>query len=524
MTASTPSSTRGKVLMVQGTASSVGKSTLVAALCRIFRQDGLRVAPFKAQNMSNNSYVTRDGGEIGRAQAVQAEAAGIEAAVEMNPILLKPEADDRSQVVVLGMPFRSADARTYFDMKTHLWDVVTRSLDQLRDQYDIVVIEGAGSPAEINLKQDEIVNMRVARYAQSPVLLAGDIDRGGVFASLVGTLELLDSEERACIKAFIINKFRGDMAILEPGLSWLEERTGVPVAGVIPYFHEIYVAEEDTVALKPHGKPERPAPLDLAVVCLPHISNFDDFDALEREPEVGLRYVHTVEDLGTPDMVIVPGTKTTVADLEWLRTRGLADRIQSLSRDGAVVIGICGGYQILGTRILDPDGVESTLEEVEGLGLLPVTTVFEATKQTHRVTAQVRQARGILQEAVGLSIEGYEIHMGQSSYSEQAHPFLIQERSGKPAQQPDGAIDSSGRILGTYLHGLFDNTGFRRAVLRHLSARKGTPSSHGPEIRQGDGDLSRDAEYEKLAGLVRGNLDMELIYRTAALQMPVSQD
>ena len=359
MPTSASSSISGKVLMVQGTASYVGKSTLAAALCRIFRQDGLRAAPFKAQNMSNNSYVTRDGGEIGRAQAVQAEAAGIEAAVEMNPILLKPEADNRSQVVVLGRTLRSADARSYFDMKSRLWPVVTRSLDKLRNQYDIVVIEGAGSPAEVNLKQDEIVNMRVARYADAPVLLAGDIDRGGVFASLVGTLELLDSEERAHIKAFIVNKFRGEMAILEPGLRWLEDRTGVPVAGVVPYFHDICIAEEDSVALKPHGKTGRPAPLDLAVVCLPHISNFDDLDPLEREPGVGLRYVHSVEELGAPDMIIIPGTKTTVADLDWLRMRGLAGRIQTLSGNGAIVIGICGGYQILGARILDPLRVES---------------------------------------------------------------------------------------------------------------------------------------------------------------------
>ena len=294
----------GKALMVQGTSSHVGKSLMVAALCRIFLQDGFRVAPFKAQNMSNNSYVTPDGGEIGRAQAVQAEAAAIEPSVEMNPILLKPEADDLSQVVVMGKRLTALPAQAYYSSKDRFWSFVTESLEKLLADYKIVGVEGAGSPAEVNLRDNDIVNMRVARYAKAPVLLVADIDRGGVFASLVGTLELLEPDERATIKAFIINKFRGDIGILRPGL---EGRTGVPVAGVIPYFGNIQIAEEDSVADKPHGKAEHTAPLDVAVVCLPHISNFDDFDPLEREPDVGLRYVHTAHDLGTPDMVILPG-------------------------------------------------------------------------------------------------------------------------------------------------------------------------------------------------------------------------
>ena len=469
----------GKVLMVQGTASHVGKSVLVTALCRIFRQDGFKVAPFKAQNMSNNSYVTPDGGEIGRAQAVQAEAAGIEPTVDMNPILLKPETESRSQVVVLGRPVKSAEATSYLGMRAQLWQLVSRSLDKLRERYDIVVIEGAGSPAEINLKDTEIVNMRVARYANAPVLLAGDIDRGGVFASLVGTLELLDPEERACVRAFVINKFRGDLSLLTPGLTWLEERTGIPVAGVIPYYRDIHVAEEDSVSQERRGsmKMKEDYVLDIAVIGMPHISNFDDFDPLEQERGVRLRYVEANDTLGQPDMIILPGTKTTMADLAWLRRTGLADRIQRLRLHGTAVIGICGGYQMMGTRVLDPDGVESHQDESEGLGLLPVTTVFGATKETYRVRAEVRVAPGILDWTSGMTVEGYEIHMGRSFYcpgpdphkttpdSAVPSPFRILERSGQRCERDDGAIDPGGRVLGTYIHGLFHNAGFRRAML-----------------------------------------------------------
>ena len=322
-----------KVIMVQGTASHVGKSVLVAALCRIFRQDGFRVAPFKAQNMSNNSYVTPDGGEIGRAQAVHAEAAGIEPTVKMNPILMKPEADNRSQLVLLGKPIGTPGAEYFSGDKTRLWEAVTHSLDTLCADYDIVVVEGAGSPAEINLRETKIVNMRVARYADAPVLLVGDIDPGGVFAALVGTLELLEPEERVLIKAFVINKFRGDLSLLEPGLRMLEDRTGVPVAGVVPYFHDIHIPEEDSVSLERRRSMKAGTEylIDIAVIGLPHISNFDDFDPVAREPGVRLRYVEAHDALDTPDLVILPGTKSTTADLAWLRATGLADQIIALS-------------------------------------------------------------------------------------------------------------------------------------------------------------------------------------------------
>ena len=328
------SAPQGRVVMVQGTASHVGKSVLVTALCRIFRQDGYRVAPFKAQNMSNNSFVTPSGGELGRAQAVQAEACGVEPQVEMNPILLKPEADHTSQVVLLGKPAAKASARYFATAKPMLWQSVASSLDTLRSQYDVVVIEGAGSPAEINLKQNEIVNMRVALHSGAPVLLTGDIDRGGVFASLLGTMEILEPHERDAVGAFIINKFRGDVSLLEPGLVWLEERTGKPVLGVVPYYRDIEIAEEDSVSLERRQelKSQTGHVLDIAVMGLPHISNFDDFDPLQREPGVRLRYVESRDSLGEPDLIILPGTKTTMADLWWLRERGFAAEIKSAGR------------------------------------------------------------------------------------------------------------------------------------------------------------------------------------------------
>ena len=510
-----------KVLMVQGTSSHVGKSVLTTALCRILRQDGFRVAPFKAQNMSNNSSVTQDSGEIGRAQAVQAEAAGVEATVEMNPILLKPEADNRSQVVVLGTARQSAGTSYFSSMKPELWRVVCRSLDKLRDQFDIVVIEGAGSPAEVNLRETDIVNMRVARYANAPVLLVGDIDRGGVFAAFVGTMELLEPGERAYVKAFVINKFRGDMTLLKPGLRFLEDRTGIPVAGVVPYYADIHVPEEDAVSLEERRRMKAKSDhlLDIAVLGFPHISNFDDFDPVKREEGVRLRYVESHDSLGDPDLIILPGTKTTVADLEWLRRQGFAARIQELNRGGSSVMGVCGRFQMLGERILDPDGVESDHEETEGLGLLPLTTVYGGAKETHRIIGEVTAAPGMLQGARGLTVEGYEIHMGHTfaSHDRQAesiiHPFHIHEKSGRPWDGPEGAIDPEGRVLGTYVHGIFHNAGLRRALLDRLAIWKGVAlpqadSTHAPHDAKSD-----DGEYDKLANLVRSSLDMGLVYR-----------
>jgi adenosylcobyric acid synthase len=501
--------------MVQGTASHVGKSVLVAALCRIFRQDGFRVAPFKAQNMSNNSYVTPDGGEIGRAQAVQAEAAGVDARVEMNPILLKPEADHTSQVVLLGRPLRSARVRDYFALKAQLWQSVQTSLDTLRNEYDVVVIEGAGSPAEINLKATEIVNMRVARYANAPVLLCGDIDRGGVFAALVGTLELLDQEERELVKGLVINKFRGDASLLTDGLAWLEQRTGIPVVGMVRYFRDIHIPEEDSVALDLPVRSRDNAVLDVAVIRVPHISNFDDFDPLARENGVSLRYVDSLADLGHPDLVILPGSKTTIPDLSWMEHQGLCQAIKTLHRQGSSVIGVCGGYQMLGVKILDPDGVESHQHEADGLGLLPMTTVFAGTKETHRVKGKVVEASGLLKDAKGAPIAGYEIHMGRTTSEVVAPPFQIYDRSDIPVTSAtafDGAVDSSGRVLGTYIHGLFHNGELRQALLRELARRKGV------SLPASGQSLVIDQEYDKLADWVRSSLRMDLIYQMTGLR------
>ena len=503
-----------KTLMVQGTASSVGKSTLVTALCRILRQDGLSVAPFKAQNMSLNSYVTPDGGEIGRAQAVQAEAAGLEPAVEMNPILLKPEADDRCQIVVKGKPLGHATAADYPAVREELWTAITESLETLRKNYDVVVIEGAGSPAEVNLKERDLVNMRVALYCDAPVLLVADIDRGGIFASLVGTVELLEPAERGLIKAFVINKFRGDLALLKPGIEWLEKRTGVPVAGVVPYFRDIHIAEEDSVSLERRRamKKRHEYDLDVAVVALPHISNFDDFDPFESETGVRLRYVEADDKVGEPDLIILPGTKTTVADLRYLKEKGLDKEIVGRVRQGTPIIGICGGYQMLGTMILDPEHVESSDPKALGLGLLPVTTTFFPVKSTHQVRGHVLAGKGLLRNSCGLPLSGYEIHMGKTNGVNILAPFRIDERSRRASQDYDGCLSSDGRVLGTYLHGLFHNKALRHSILSELAAGKGMAFDAKNKF------CSSEEQYDRLADLVRDSLDMELVYRAIRLQ------
>ena len=503
----------GRVLMVQGTASHVGKSVLVSALCRILRQDGLRVAPFKAQNMSNNSHVTADGAEIGRAQAVQAEAAGVEARVEMNPVLLKPEADSHAQVVLMGRPLTSARARDYFDLKATLWESVAQSLDTLRREYDVVVIEGAGSPAEINLKATEIVNMRVALYADAPVLLCGDIDRGGVFASLVGTLQLLDDAERAAVKGLLINKFRGDASLLTDGLTWLEDYTNKPVVGVVHHFRDIHIPEEDSVALEiTPPSSTATAVLDVAVVQVPHISNFDDFDPLAREPGVNLRYVQHGDRLGSPDLVILPGSKTTIPDLLWMEQQGLSRAVTTAHEHGSAIVGICGGYQMLGRTLYDPDGIESTIGQADGLGLLPLSTTFAGSKETHRVQATVRsEGERERRVAVGRGRrkrsglrDPHGAHGGEGFIP----PFAVDDRADAAvtaATALDGALDASGRVMGTYIHGLFHNAGVRRAMLGELARRKGVTLPDGV-------DVGRDREYDRLADWVRSSLRMDLVY------------
>ncbi|HVO93373.1 MAG TPA: cobyric acid synthase [Terriglobales bacterium] len=496
-----------KTLMVQGTGSSVGKSVLVTALCRIFKQQGLKVAPFKAQNMSLNSFVTTAGEEIGRAQAVQAEAAGILPTVEMNPVLLKPEADNCAQIIVRGKVLARTSAADLPKLNTELWSAITESLDRLRIRFDLVVIEGAGSPAEINLKDRDLVNMKVAKYCNAPVLLAADIDRGGIFASLVGTMELLEPEERALVKAFVVNKFRGDVSLLTPGLEWLERRTGVPVAGVVPYFHDIYIAEEDSMTIEKRRamKNRTDFDLDIAVIGLPHIANFDDFDPLEREAGVRLRYVEQDDELGTPDLIILPGTKSTVADLVHLITIERDREIILQVSRGTPIIGVCGGYQMLGRTIRDPEGVESAATITTGLSLLPVTSQFRPVKSTHQIKARVLLSRGILAKANGASIRGYEIHMGQTHAFSQ--PFQIEQRSQESCSDFDGCLSDDGNILGTYIHGIFHNDDLRRAILSELAERKGKSR---PPITE---SLSTEAQYDRLAAHIRQSLNMDLLHR-----------
>jgi adenosylcobyric acid synthase len=488
--------------MIQGTASDAGKSVLVSALCRIYARRRVKVAPFKAQNMALNSYVTPEGHEIGRAQAVQAQAAKIEPHVDMNPILLKPEAESRSQVIVMGKPWKTLAAGSYFRSKQLLWKYVVDSLARLDRRYELIIIEGAGSPAEINLKKDDIVNMRVARHLCSPVLLVGDIDKGGVFASLYGTYALLEEEERELLKGFIMNKFRGDKSLLLPGLEMLAGLTGGrPTLGVIPFLKNLYLAQEDSVFLDTNttfGDTGEEKGLDIAVVRLPHISNYDDFDPLTVEKGVQLRFIDSPRNMGNPDALIIPGSKTTIHDLMWLRESGLERAIKGKLASGASIVGICGGYQMMGTRIRDPQKIESNMTEIDGLNLLPVETEFNTNKTTRRIRLKILENAGFLSGLKGSFIEGYEIHMGQTIYREDTLP-LFEKVNG----DPDGAAAKSGSIWGSYLHGIFDNHSFRRAWLISLGWMPDEPE--GTEV-----DL-REREFERLADHVENNMDMALI-------------
>ena len=504
-------------IMVQGTASSVGKSLLVTALCRFFHRAGLRVAPFKSQNMSLNSAVTADGREIGRAQAVQAEAAGTLSCVDMNPILLKPEGDRRSQVVVLGQSIGSLAAADYHAYKPRLATVVAESLVRLRTDYELVIIEGAGSPAEINLKSHDIVNMHVAKLADAPVLLVGDIDRGGVFASFVGTMELLDPDERVRVAAFVVNKFRGDLALLTPGLRFLTERTGKPVLGVVPYVPNLRIADEDSVSLESRAARCRPAgdKLDIVVVRLPRISNYDDVEPLEHEAGVVVRFVDQPDDVLGADLAILPGSKHTVADLAWLRASGMASAIEARIREGQPVLGICGGCQMLGEGIDDPFGVESSAGHVRGLGLLSLRTCFEQKKITAQVRARVVSPSFLTDGTIlGEDVTGYEIHMGVVELGlAQASPFEIRSRNGVVDARPEGAIGGGGAVVGTMLHGLFENDAIRSRTLAFLRRRKGLP-----ERSLSQGIPSKQAEYDRLESVVREHIDCELLWRLTGLR------
>lgn len=495
-----------KPLMIQGTMSSAGKSLITAGLCRIFHQDGYRAAPFKSQNMALNSFITREGLEMGRAQVMQAEAAGVEPSVLMNPILLKPNSDMGSQVIVNGEVLGNMRAVDYFAYKPKLRPAIMEAYSKLSSRHDIIVIEGAGSPAEINLKADDIVNMGMAEMADAPVLLVGDIDRGGVFASLYGTVELLTKSERARIKGFIINKFRGDVKLLESGLAMIEDLTHIPVLGVVPYLR-LDIADEDSVTER-FRKRDAGKPLDIAVIRLPRISNFTDFDALARLEPVGLRYADSADQLKTPDLVILPGTKNTMADLMWLRENGLEAAIQKLAASGALILGICGGYQMLGETLSDPEGVEYG-GRMRGMALMPADTTFMAQKTRTRVSGTARPPQGPLSALANAAFEGYEIHMGQTILRDGVPPFAVLS-DGKP----DGAAHEN--IIGSYVHGLLDGA-LGTAIVRLLLRRKGLAED---AVSETDAQAYKQEQYNALADALRVSLDLAQIYRIMGLKRP----
>ena len=505
-----------KTIMFQGTSSHVGKSILTTALCRIFLQDGYRVAPFKAQNMALNSYVTPNGGEMGRAQVAQAEAAGLEPAVEMNPVLLKPTGNSRSQVIVMGRPVGVMSASEYHaGYSKKLLGVIGDCLAELQERFDILVVEGAGSPAEVNLKANDIVNMRIALMLQAPVFLIADIDRGGAIASVVGTISLLEPEERDRVQGIILNKFRGDINLLRPAFDVILEKTGKPVVGVIPHLADIGIDDEDSVSLD-DKRNEAKRDLEIAVLRLPKISNFTDFDALLREPDVSLRYVREGESLGRPDLIILPGSKNTTEDLLYLQDKGYAQAIRELAAQGTPVVGICGGYQMLGQKLLDPLHTESDLAEFDGLGLIPAVTTFAADKVTHQVTAGMATGVLIGMEPVDGPLTGYEIHMGRTEFTVPVSPaFTIRQRSGAAVDFIGGCVSADGLAMGTYIHGIFDNDGYRRSLLDALRCRKGLPAAAEIAIpyRQ-----RKEAAYDRLADLVRANLDMAYVRKVMGLE------
>lgn len=486
--------------------SNAGKSLLAAGLCRIFRQDGYRVAPFKSQNMALNSFITREGLEMGRAQAVQAQAAGIEPVAAMNPVLLKPTNDTGSQVIVNGRVFADMGAREYFACKKQFLPDIRRAYDSLAAQYDIIVIEGAGSPAEINLKDDDIVNMGLAGLVDAPVLLVGDIDRGGVFAQLVGTLELLAPAERARVKGLVINKFRGDKSILMPGVEMLEERCHIPVVGVTPFLN-VDLEDEDSLSER-FGRSKADGVLDIVVVQLPHISNFTDFLVLENQEAVRLRYVNSASALGVPDMVILPGTKNTMGDLRWLRESGMEAALLRAHADGAVIFGICGGYQMLGEEISDPSGAEGG-GAMRGIGLLAVRTIFSKEKVRTRVKGEFARLSGALAALTGQRIEGYEIHMGTSeALSGGITPCVCVQNVLNCEKKEDGAF--SGLVYGTYVHGIFDAEGVVGRLLEALADRKGISLDAAKTVSL---EAYRERQFDLLADALREHLDRRAIDR-----------
>ncbi|MGF7143034.1 adenosylcobyric acid synthase [Anaerotaenia torta] len=504
-----------KVIMVQGTMSNAGKSLLVAGLCRIFKQDGYRVAPFKSQNMALNSYITEEGLEMGRAQVMQAEAAGIKPSVLMNPILLKPTNDVGSQVIVNGEVVGNMKARDYFAYKKKLLPDIKRAYEELEKQADIIVVEGAGSPAEINLKENDIVNMGLAELLDAPVLLVGDIDRGGVFAQLLGTLMLLEEHEKARVQGLVINKFRGDKSILDPGVVMLEERSGVSVVGVVPYMN---LSLEDEDSLTNRFEHKEAGRIDIAVIRFPRISNFTDFSVFERIQGVSVRYVASVSKLGHPDMIILPGSKNTIGDLRWMRQNGLEAAVKK-SRGESVIFGICGGYQMLGRTIADPHGVEEG-GTIRGMELLPMNTVMEREKIRTQVRGSFGKLPGILSGLSGMKMKGYEIHMGVSKVDTGSGCLCALENETGGGCKEDGI--AADNIYGSYVHGIFDEGTAAETIIRALAGRKGLSMEAGMSKEEGmflengltmDYESFKQSQYDKLAETLREYLDIKAIYR-----------
>lgn len=497
-----------KAIMVQGTMSNAGKSLVTAGLCRVFNQDGYKVVPFKSQNMALNSFITRSGAEMGRAQVVQAEAANTEPSVLMNPILLKPTSDQGSQVIVNGEAIGTMTAAEYFAFKTQLIPDIMKAYNQLAAENDVIVIEGAGSPAEINLKSQDIVNMGMAKMAKAPVLLVADIDRGGVFAAIYGTLMLLEEDERAMVKGIIINKFRGDVNILKPGLEMIEKKTGVPIVGVLPML-KVDIEDEDSLSERLTSHTEIKA-VDIAVIKLPKMSNYTDFNIFELIPGVSVRYVKSVVELQTPDMIVLPGTKNTIADLLWLRQCGLEAEILKKAHAGTIVFGVCGGYQILGEKLSDPYGVEEG-GEVAGMGLLPTETIFAEKKRTIQVKGHFGEVKGIFSALSNQPFFGYEIHSGVTNCDEDKSLTLMKPIHEPGETMPEGAqnIADNMNIYGTYVHGVFDGDGIAKSIVEALLAKKGMKMEDVETISFAD---YKTQQYDILAKHVRNSLNMEKIY------------
>jgi len=492
--------------MVMGTASDVGKSVVVTGLCRLFARSGIRVAPFKSQNMSNNAAVCRGGGEIGRAQAVQAEACGLEPTADMNPVLLKPDSDNSCQVVINGRARFQMTTRDYGPYRLAAWPEIVKSYNRLAAQFELIVIEGAGGAAEVNLRDRDIVNWPVAELADTPVLIVADIDKGGALAALVGTIDLLSPEERSRVKGLIINKFRGDPGLLTDGLRIIEARTGVPVLGVLPYVGDFEIPQEDSASLKTGADFDNQGRIRIGVIRFPRISNFTDFDGLSRESDVDLRYWEKPEHAGEADVICLPGSKNTIADLNWLRHSGWDLCISAHYRAGGAILGICGGYQMLGRVIADPEHVESPTSQEQGLGILEIETVFASEK----ITALVKG----VEASTGIEISGYEIHCGRTIRLDLDAPFRIRERDGQPVDEPEGALSADGRVLGTSIHGLLDAPAFRRHYLNQIRAQKGL----GPlGVSSEDSKTQRLQAYDRLADLIANNLDIDSLQTLVGL-------